>query len=169
MPYVTLAVDEDYLKPIGELAVTADEGIVQSDLDNAEEEAMQLTKGTIGWMYDISAWETTTPPLIEYVNKLLASAVALEYYLSRDTNITVGTQYEPEKLRQQGVDYLEKIRKGDLEILNSSDVLIPKLSGSPRQGPRSVSSRSNFYPDSKYKTSWGKRPRFSSQRTFMDT
>ena len=169
MPYVTLAVDEDYLKLIGELAASADEGITQDDLDNAEEEAMQLTKGTIGWMYDISEWETTTPPLIEYVNKLLASAVTLEYYLSRDTNITVGTQYEPEKLWQQGVDYLAQIRKGDLEVMDSSDVLIQKLSGSPRQGPRSVSGGSTFYPDSKYKTSWGKRPRFSSQRTFMDT
>ena len=169
MPYVTLAVDEDYLKPIGELAASADEGIIQADLDAAEDEAMELTKGTIGWMYDISNWETTTPSLIEYVNKLLASAVALEYYLSRDTDITVGTQYEPEKLWEQGNDYLEKIRKGDLELLDSSDALIPRLKISPRQGPKTVSSGSTFYPDSKNKRSWGSLPRFSAQRTFTDT
>ncbi len=169
MSYVTLVVTEDYLKPIGELAASADEGIVQEDLDAAEIEAMELTKGTIGWMYDISDWETTTPSLVEYVNKLLASAVALEYYLSRDTNITVGTQYEPEKLWEQGNDYLEKIRKGDLELLDSSDALIPRLKISPRQGPKTVSSGSTFYPDSKNQRSWGMRPRFSAQRTFMDT
>ncbi len=169
MPYVTLAVDEDYLKPIGELAASANEGIVQDDLDAAEDEAMQLTKGTIGWMYDITDWETTTPSLIEYVNKLLASAVALEYYLSRDTDITVGTQYEPEKLWQQGIDYLEKIRKGDLELLDSSDALIPRLKISPRQGPKSVSSDATFYPDLAGSRSFGRLPRFSAQRTFVRT
>ncbi len=169
MSYVTLAVDEDYLKPIGELAVNADEGIVQEDLDAAEIEAMELTKGTIGWMYDISTWETTTPSLIEYVNKLLASAVTLEYYLSRDTTITVGTQYEPEKLWEQGNDYLEKIRKGDLELLDSSDALIPRLKISPRQGPRSVSSAATFYPDRASTRSFGTLPRFSAQRAFVRT
>lgn len=169
MPYVTLAVDEDYLKPIGELAASADEGIVQADLDAAEEEAMQLTKGTIGWMYDISDWETTTPPQIEYVNKLLASAVALDYYLSRDTDVTVGTQYEPEKLWQQGVDYLDKIRKGDMELLDSSDVYIARLRLSPRQGPKSESSEAYFYPDRATTKSFGQFPRFSAERTFLRT
>ncbi|GAH62854.1 unnamed protein product [marine sediment metagenome] len=169
MSYVTLVVDEDYLKPIGELADSADEGIIQEDLDAAENEAMQVTKGKIGWMYDISTWEATTPPQIEYVNKLLASAVALEYYLSRDTDIAVGTQYEPEKLWEQGMAYLEQIRKGDMELMDSSDAHIPRLKLSPRQGPRSVSSRATFYTDSKYKTSFGKLPRFSAQKTFEDT
>ena len=169
MPYVTLVVDQDYLKPIGELAADADEGIVQEDLDRAENEAMQYTKGIIGWMYDISTWETTTPPQVEYANKLLASAVALEYYLSRDTNITVGTQFEPEKLWQQGIDYLDKVRKGEIELLDDNDAYIPRLRLSPRQGPKSVSSRTTFYPDSKNHCSWGKRPRFSSQRAFERT
>lgn len=169
MPYVTLDVDADYLKPIGELAANADEGIVQEDLDAAEEEAMQVTKGKIGWMYDISTWEATTPPQIEYVNKLLASAVALEYYLSRDTDITVGTQYEPEKLWEKGMAFLDQIRKGDMELMDANDIYIPRLKLSPRQGPRSVSSCATFYPDSKYKTSFGKLPRFSAQRTFEDT
>lgn len=169
MPYVTLVVTDDYLKPIGALAASADEGIVQTDLDAAEEEAMQVTKGKIGWMYDISAWETTTPPLVEYVNKLLASAVALEYYLSRDTDVTVGTQYEPEKLWQQGIDYLGQIRDGDLELMNSSDVYIPRLDISPRQGPKSVSSEATFYPDFATHKSFGRFPRFSAQRTFTRT
>ena len=169
MPYVTLVIDEDYLKPIGELAGSEDEGIVQTDLDRAENEAMQVTKGKIGWMYNISTWEASTPPLIGYVNKLLASAVALEYYLSRDTDITVGTQFEPEKLWEQGMGFLEQILKGDMELMDSNDVHIPRLKLSPRQGPKTVSSCATFYPDSKYRRSYGKLPRFSAQRTFEDT
>lgn len=169
MPYVTLDITADYLKPIGSLAAAADEGIIQTDLDAAEDEAMQYTKGTIGWMYSISIWEATTPPQIEYINKLMASAVVLDYYLSRDTNVTVGAEFQPEKLWQQGVDYLEKIRKGDMELLDSSDVHIPRLQLSPRQGPRVVSSEATFYTDSAYHTSFGKLPRFSAQRAFERT
>lgn len=169
MPYVTLEIDEDYLKPIGEFAASADEGIVQGDLDSAEDEAMQITKGKIGWQYDISTWETTPPPQIEYVNKLLASSVVLEYYLNRDTEITVGTQFEPEKLWEQGMGYLNQIRKGDMELMDANDVHIPRLKLSPRQGPKVVASRATFYPDSKYKTSFGRLPRFSAQRTFENT
>ena len=137
MGYVTLQIDKDYLKPIGELANDPTLGITQDDMDAAEEEAMQVTKGKIGWMYDISDWESDTPPQVEYANKLLASSIVLEYYLNRDTDVTVGTQFEPEKLWEQGMAYLEGIRNGDMELLDTNDDHIARLKLSPRQGPRS--------------------------------
>lgn len=169
MPYVTLTEDSRYIKPVSPFAVLPEDGITQTEVTAAETNAMRVTKAKVGWMYDISTWEATTPPIIEYINELLASAEVLEFYLNRDTDVTLGAEFEPDRLRGQADAWLEGIRSGDLEVLDSSDVLIPKKMIAPRQGPKTSACPATFYPCSRYRKSFGQRPHFSAQKTFEDT
>lgn len=169
MPYVTLEAGKRWLKPIGSLEDDSEDGITQDDLDAAEREAMQITKGTIGWMYDISDWDDETPPIVEQANELLASAIVVDIYLNRDTDVTVGTEYLPDKLWARGEGMLEKVLKGDYHLLDRNDDPIERLRIAPRQSASSRVSKAHFYPDRNSQTSFGKRARFTAERVFKET
>ncbi len=169
MPYIVLKEGERYIKPIDELFADSDDGMTQRDLDRAEVYAMHITNGKIGWGDDISDWEDDPPPLVEYINDLLASAKALTFYLNRDTDITLGAEFEPDALEAEALDFLNGISKGGMELIDVDGEVIGRKILSPRQGFRHVESQAKFYPDRQSTTSFGHSPRFSAERAFKKT
>ena len=163
MPYVTLKEGERYIKPIDQLFASADDGMTQDDLDHAEEFAKHITDGKIGWAFDISDWEDNPPPLVNYANELIASGKALDFYLFRDTNITLGEEFQPDKLQKDGMDILNAIADGDMELVDESGDILDRLILSSRQGFRHRESPVTFYPDRSGLS------RFSAERTIRRT
>lgn len=169
MPYIVLKEGERYIKPIDELFDDADDGMTQRDLDAAETYAMHITNGKIGWGYDISTWQDDPPPLVEYINDLLASAKALEFYLNRDTNITLGAEFQPDKMEKDALEMLDGIRLGGMELTDTDGSILSRKQISPRQGIRHRESAATFYPDKNSHRSFGVPARFTAERTYKKT
>ena len=168
MPYVDLTVNQRWLKPIGNLEDTDANGMTELSFTNAETEAMRMTDSIVGWMYNSTEWETTTPPIIEQANEYLASAIALDFYLSRDIDITVGEQYMPDTLWERGMDILNKIVSGEMEVVDDSGVLLNRIRRNAMVGPRAIVSRARFFPDRQTDRSFGNAPVTSAEKTYRD-
>lgn len=166
MPYVTLEQNTEWVKPIGTLEAVPEDGVTQDDFTAAETEAMDYTNAKVGWMYDISDWETTPPPVIELANKYLASAIAIDYYMSRDTDVTVGEEYVPDLLWARGDKLLDQIISAELEVVDGSGTVLSRLRRAPRMGPASKSSKATFFPDLNKDKSFGKQAPFTAESTF---
>lgn len=168
MPYTTLTANTRWIRPIGSLAADVANGIVAAELTSAEEEAMEMTDSMVGWMYDSTDWETTTPAIIGLANEYLASAIAIDYYMNRDTDVTVGEQYMPDTLWERGMDILNKIISGDMEVVDSNGELLNKIRRNALQGPRTIAAEATFFPNRKADTSFGTQPPSSAQKVFED-
>lgn len=166
MPYVTLVENKDWLKPVGEFASAQDEGVTQTDVTRAEGEAKVVTDATVGWMYDTTDWETTPPPIIELANKYLASAITIDYFLSRDTDVTVGEEYMPDKLWDRGMALLQGIVDGKHEVTDASGTLVERLRVSPRKGPMVSVGPSRFFPERNSQRSFGVAAAMTGERVF---
>ncbi len=168
MPYTTLTANTRWIRPIGSLASAITDGIVAAELVSAAEEAKEMTDSMVGWMYDSTEWETTTPAIIGLANEYLASAIAIDYYMNRDTDVTVGEQYMPDTLWERGMDILNKIITGDMEVVDSSGTLLNKIRRNALQGPRVITSQARFFPDLQTDTSFGEQPVTSAEKTYKD-
>ena len=167
--YVVLDEGERFVKPIDALVVVAADGMTQADFTSAEDNAAVHINAMIGWMYDITGWAASTPALIGLAADYIASATAMDMYLNRDTEITVGAEFMPDDLWAKGMELLEGIREGKYEVTDlSTGGLLQRKRISPRQGPRTASSQATFFPDTKNSRSFGKRPHFSAERTYED-
>jgi hypothetical protein len=164
--YITLTANTRWIKPIGNLALAVDDGVVAAELLSAAEEAKEYTDSLVGWMYDSTDWETTTPAIIGLANEYLASAIAIDYYMSRDTDVTVGEEYMPDTLWERGMDILNKIATGEMEIVDSSGTLINKIRRNAIQGPVTLASRARFFPDRQTDRSFGQTPPTSAEKVY---
>jgi len=85
MAYANLEVARRYLKSIDALAADPAKGITQEDLTQAELDAQARIDSDLANCFDTSGWAEDTPPIIETVAELFASAQVLRYRYQRDS------------------------------------------------------------------------------------
>ena len=123
MSYKTLEAGKRYLKNLGSLVEDAQEGLTQADLDAAEASAKNAIDAALAELYDISGWASSTPPLIAEIADKLASAEVLTMKFAR---AVLGGSQLAEVLEDTANDYLERIRRHQLALVDSSGVrLVP--------------------------------------------
>ena len=117
MAYCTLEVARRYLKSIDSLAVDPTKGITQEDLTQAQADAQARIDSLLAPYYDVSGWATQTPPIVETVAELLASAQVLRYRYQRDSLGGSDAGQFAEVLRGEAEGLLGLLRVGRLSVV----------------------------------------------------
>ena len=123
MSYCTLVVAQRYLKSIDALATDPTKGITQDDLTQAETDAGARIASDLAAYYDTSGWAAETPPIIETVAELFASAQVLRYRYQRDSLGGSESAEFAELLRGEGERQLADLREGRLHVLSTAGVV----------------------------------------------
>jgi hypothetical protein len=119
MAYVNLEVARRYLKSIDALATDPTKGITQEDLTQAELDAQARIDSDLASYYDTSGWAEDTPPIIETVAELLASAQVLRYRYQRDSLGGTESAQFAELLRSEGERLLAEVKAGRLSVVGT--------------------------------------------------
>lgn len=117
MAYCTLEVARRYLKSIDALATDPAKGITQEDLIQAETDAQARIDSLLAPYYDVSGWAAQTPPIIETVAELLASAQVLRYRFQREGLGASDAGRFAEVLRGEAERLLGLLRTGRLSVV----------------------------------------------------
>ena len=120
MAYCTLEAAERYLKSIDALAEDPTKGVTQDDLTQAETDAQARIDSDLAPCYDVSGWSAETPPIIEAVAELFASAQVLRYRYQRDSLGGSDAGRFAEVLRAEAERLLGLLKAGRLSVVLAS-------------------------------------------------
>jgi len=123
MSYCTLVVARRYLKSIDALATDPTKGITQDDLTHAEADAQARIASDLAACYDTSGWAEETPPIIETVAELFASAQVLRYRYQRDSLGGSEVAEFAALLRTDAERQLADLREGRLHVLSTAGAI----------------------------------------------
>ena len=148
--YNVLEAGRRYLKNIDALATEPQKGITEQDLNAAQESAKTLIDSRLAPFYDLSAWLSETPPVIEDVAELLSSAQVLEYAYERDSR--EGEAIYPKVLREQGLRLLSALKAGHLLVVKVDGSVQKMKKGVGKTAPRLKAPETTFFPDDSSRT-----------------
>jgi len=120
MSYATLEVARRYLKNIDALATDPTKGITQEDLTQAALDAQARIESDLAGCYDTAGWAEDTPPIIETVAELLASAQVLRYRYQRDSLGGADVAEFAAALGSEAERLLADLRTGRLYVLSTA-------------------------------------------------
>jgi hypothetical protein len=151
--YNTLVSQAGYLSNV-RLKVSQANGVTQADLDNAQAHAKAAIDAALAVLYDASAWEAATPPIIERVADMLSSAEVLDYKYQRGDTAEGDDTNLPAVLARDGQALLAMIRRGAVSIVQADGTVQPRLDGGAL--PEVRVPEAEFFPDSSRTTSFGR-------------
>lgn len=137
-----------YLKGLPPLAASAQDGVTQADLDAAMDVADTMIEAIFGDRYDISGWQTSSPPLISMLWEMLASAKVIEF---KDLRLGLPADDGPSGaagLVRAARELVDKILHGWPERLHlrdtSGNVIRPRKGRAPTV-PRAAEATSDWF------------------------
>ena len=137
-----------YLKGLPPLAASAQDGITQADLDTAMTTADTMIEAIFGERYDISEWQTSSPPLIALLWQILASAKVIEF---KDLRLGLPTDDGPSGaagLVRSARELVDKILHGwpeRIHLRDTSGNVIPVRTNRAPTTPRAADATSDYF------------------------
>jgi len=163
--YNTLAAQGGYLSNV-RLKTDPANGVTQDDLDAARAHAKATIDSQLAPVYDVSAWEQETPPIVERIADMLSSAEVLEYKYQRGETADNEDTNLPSVLERNARSLLEMVRRGLLTVVTAGGEVQEPISGGAL--PESRIPEANFFPASRAERSFGRPTRENLESVYVE-
>lgn len=141
--YNTLSAETGYLSNV-RLKLSQASGITANDLAAAQAHARATIDAALGGIFDASAWENATPPVIERIADMLSSAEVLLYKYERGDTAGGGDSALPAVLARDAGALLEMIRRGAIDVVTAGGEVQPRFAAAL---PAARVAGTTFFPD----------------------